>query len=69
MALSNPPPYMLEQMINQVKTSVQQMGLCTLALLEWNDFKTANQTWAQFKLHLTQSYDVHLVTYGTGGVQ
>ena len=65
MVLSNPPPYTLEQMIDQAKTSVQQMGLYTLALLEWNDFDTANQTWAQFKIHFTQAYDVCLVTCGT----
>ncbi len=69
MALSNPPQYMLEQMIDQAKTSVQQMGLYTLALLEWNDFDPANQTWAEFKIHFTQAYDTRLVTCGTKGVQ
>ena len=69
MALSNPPPYTLEQMIDQAKTSVQQMGLYTLALLEWNDFEEASQTWSQFKQHFTQAYDVRLVTCGTEGAQ
>ncbi len=67
MALSNPPPYTLKQMIDQAKTSVQQMGLYTLALLKWNNFEEANQTWAQLKLHFTQAYNVHLVTCGTKG--
>ncbi len=69
MALSNPPPYTLEQTIDPAKTSVQQMGLYTLALLKWNDFETANQIWAQFKLHITQAHGVRLVTCGTEGAQ
>ena len=52
-------------MINQAKTSVQQMGLYTLALLEWNDFLKANQTWAQFKIQFTQAYNMRLMTCGT----
>ncbi len=45
------------------------MGLYTLALLEWNDFEEANQTWSQFKQHFTQAYGVRLVTCGTKGAQ
>ncbi len=69
MALYNPPPYTLEQIIDQAKTSVQQTGLYTLALLEWNDFLLDNQTWEQFKIHFTQAYTVRLVTCGTKGAQ
>ena len=35
-SIRNPPPYTLDQLIYNAKTAIQETGLCSLAILEWN---------------------------------
>ena len=53
------PAITLEQLIYQAKIDVMETNLYLLAILEWNGFDPANQTWAGFKLHFTEVYEIH----------
>ena len=56
----------MEQMIYKAKTAVMRTGLYPMAMLEWNNFLAANQTWPEFKLHFTEVYDMRIRTGGGG---
>jgi len=56
------PPYTLEQMIDKGVIAIQETGLYQTALLEWNGFAEANQTWPELKSHFTEAYEIQLTT-------
>ena len=60
------PPFTMEQMIYKAKTAVMRTGLYPTAMLEWNNFLPANQTWPELKLHFTEAYDLRIRTGGGG---
>ena len=65
LALVNKPEYTQEQMIDKALMAVQSTGLYATAVLEWNGFDANNQTWAEFKAHFSEAYDIRLQS-GTG---
>ena len=47
-------------MIDKALMAVQSTGLYAMAVLEWNGFDANNQTWAEFKAHFSEAYDIRL---------
>ena len=48
----------MEQVIDKAITAITETGLYHTALLEWNGFDPANQTWPELKSHFTEAYDL-----------
>ena len=55
----------MDQLIDKAVTWVQLTGLYLTALLAWNGFDVANQTWPQLQSHFTEAYDL-LISSGSG---
>ena len=66
-SLNPGPAITTEQLIYQAKVCVMETNLYQLAVLEWNGFDPLNQTWAQFKLHFTEAYEILQQTTQTAG--
>ena len=47
-------------MIDKALMAFQSTGLYATAVIEWNGFDANNQTWAKFKAHFSEAYDVRL---------
>ena len=56
------PAFTIEQMIDRALRAIQQTGLYTTAVLEWNGFDLANKTWPQFKEHFAEAYEIRCAT-------
>ena len=63
-SIRNPPPYTMDQLVYNAKTAIQETGLYSMAILEWNGFDPANQNWGELKTHFTEAYDLHLRSAG-----
>ena len=66
-ALTAKPAYTQDQMIDKGLTAIQVTGLYSTAVLEWTGFDEANMTWAEFKSHMSEAYDIRLQS-GAGAV-
>jgi len=56
------PAFTIDQMIDRALRAIQQTGLYTTAVLEWNGFDLANKTWPQFKEHFAEAYEIRCAT-------
>ena len=64
---TQPPAYTFEQMVDKALTAIQTTGLFPTAILEWNGFMNAHQTWPEFKSHFQEAYEVQLQSGGFNG--
>ena len=64
-ALRAKPAITMEQLIDKAVTGLQLTGLYPTAMLEWNEFEAANQTWPRLKSHFSEVYDL-LISSGGG---
>ena len=48
----------MEQVLDKAITTITETGLYHTALLEWNGFDPADQTWPELKTHFTEAYDL-----------
>ena len=56
------PAYTMEQMIDKAIIAIQNTGLYSTAILEWNGFLAANKTWIGLKLHFEEAYELRLAS-------
>ncbi|KAL7483519.1 hypothetical protein ACHAW6_009166 [Cyclotella cf. meneghiniana] len=58
------PPYMMEQMIDKAIIAIQDTGLYSTMLLEWEGFEANNKIWYELKLHFEEAYGLCLASGG-----
>ena len=66
-SITQPPAYTSEQMVDKALTAIQTTGLFPTAILEWNGFMDAHQTWPEFKSHFQEAYELQLQSGGFNG--
>ena len=54
-------------MVDKAVTAIQTTGLFPTAILEWNGFMDARQTWPEFQSHFQEAYELQLQSGGFNG--
>ena len=60
LSVSAKPAYTAEQMIDKGITAIKRTGLYSTALVKWQAFELADQSWSEFKAHFAEAYEVRL---------